>query len=166
MKHTDDWYMKKALCAAQWAARLDEVPVGCVIVKNDRIIAWGWNTRQTAQDPAGHAEMMAIRKASQKLGSWRLEDCTLYVTLEPCCMCAGAILQSRIPRVVFGARDPKGGCCGSCLSVFDTKGFNHHPSAEGGCMEQDCGLILTEYFREKRIRKKERKKKQTGSLPE
>lgn len=157
MNQKDEYYMSKAIEAARWAENLDEVPVGCVIVQNDKIISWGWNSRQTEQDPTGHAEIMAIRKAAEKLNSWRLEDCTLYVTLEPCCMCAGAIIQSRIPRVVFGASDPKGGCCGSCTDVFQIKGFNHYPEAEGGILSSQCSEMLSSYFRKKRKQKKNKK---------
>ncbi|WP_300919682.1 tRNA adenosine(34) deaminase TadA, partial [Faecalibaculum rodentium] len=139
MEHNDEWYMHKALTAARWAADLDEVPVGCVIVKHDKIIAWGWNSREETQDPTGHAEIMAIRKAAEYLGSWRLDDCTMYVTLEPCCMCAGALIQSRVSRVVFGASDPKGGCVGSCLNVFSVPEFNHHPAVDSGCLQTECG---------------------------
>ncbi len=162
MKRNDAWYMEKALAVAAWGESLDEVPVGCVIEKDGKIISWGWNSRQTMQDPAGHAEIMAIRKAAEKLETWHLDGCTLYVTLEPCCMCAGAIIQSRISRVVFGAYDPKGGCCGSCLNVFDTKEFNHHPSSEGGCLKERCGQILTDYFRKKRKLKKRKSFDMTG----
>lgn len=158
MEHNDEWYMHKAMTAARWAAQLDEVPVGCVIVKHDKIIAWGWNSREETQDPTGHAEIMAIRKAAEYLGSWRLDDCTMYVTLEPCCMCAGALVQSRVSRVVFGASDPKGGCVGSCLNVFSIPEFNHHPAVDSGCLQTECGTLLRDFFRQKRQRTKQKKK--------
>lgn len=156
MKHDDVYYMKKAMAMARWGERLDEVPVGCVIADNEgKIISWGYNLRQTIQDPTGHAEMMAIKKAAEKLGSWRLEDCTLYVTLEPCPMCSGAIIQSRIKRVVYGAADPKGGCAGSCINLFGVKGFNHYPLVEGGILQEECSDMLKQYFKKKRLQKKE-----------
>ena len=158
MKHDDIYYMKKAMAMARWGEGLDEVPVGCVIAGPEgNILSWGYNRRQTDQDPTGHAEMMAIRQAAEKLGSWRLEGCTLYVTLEPCPMCAGAIIQSRIGRVVYGASDPKGGCAGSCIDLFGVQGFNHYPQIQGGILREECAQMLKEYFKKKRRKKKEGK---------
>ncbi|MEG1639254.1 MAG: nucleoside deaminase, partial [Erysipelotrichaceae bacterium] len=120
-------YMKEALKEANKALLIDEVPIGCVIVKNDKIIARAHNLRETKQQSINHAEILAIQKACKKIGSWRLEDCSIYVTLEPCAMCAGAILQSRIDTVIFGALDPKGGCIESCIQMYEYPGFNHYP---------------------------------------
>ena len=142
---------------ARWGAKLDEVPIGCVIVKDGKIISWGVNSRQNRQDPTGHAEMNAIRQAARKLDSWRLEGCTLYVTLEPCPMCSGTIIQSRIERVVYGAKDPKGGCAGSCTDLFKVPGFNHYPEVDGGILEEECGQVLKDYFKAKRLKKKQLK---------
>lgn len=149
-------YMKAALKEAYKAELLDEVPIGCVIVKDDKIIARGHNLRETKQQSINHAEIIAIQKACKKVGSWRLEDCTLYVTLEPCCMCAGAILQSRIPRVVYGAADPKGGSIESTMRMYEQDGFNHYPEVISGIMREACSQILTSFFRNKRKKKKEK----------
>lgn len=149
-------YMKAALKEAYKAELLDEVPIGCVIVKDDKIIARGHNLRETKQQSINHAEIIAIQKACKKVGSWRLEDCTLYVTLEPCCMCAGAILQSRIPRVVYGAADPKGGSIESTMRMYEQDGFNHYPEVISGIMREECSQILTSFFRNKRKKKKEK----------
>lgn len=142
--------MKKALAQAQLAASKDEVPIGCVIVYKDKILSRAYNQREKKQSSLAHAEILAIEKACKKLGSWRLEDCTLYVTLEPCPMCTGAIVQSRIPRVVFGAYDPKGGCMGSCTNLLEVKGFNHYPTIEGGILQEECASLLKVFFRQKR----------------
>lgn len=142
--------MKKAIAQAQKAALHDEVPIGCVIVSHDKIVSRAFNQREKKQSSIAHAEILAIEKACKKLGSWRLEDCTLYVTLEPCPMCTGAIIQSRIPRVVFGAYDPKGGCMGSCTNLIEVKGFNHYPVIEGGVLQEECASLLKAFFREKR----------------
>ncbi|MEG0468574.1 MAG: tRNA adenosine(34) deaminase TadA [Longicatena sp.] len=146
----DKRFMLDAIKEANKALAIDEVPIGCVIVKDDKIIARGYNLREKKQQSIAHAEIITIQKACKKVGSWRLEDCTLYVTLEPCPMCSGAILQSRIKRVVFGAKDPKGGCMGSCMNMYDIKGFNHYPEITSGIMEEECGLMLTNFFKEKR----------------
>ena len=143
-------YMKEALKEAKKAELLDEVPIGCVIVKDDKIIARGHNQRETKQSPIGHAEIVAITKASKKLNSWRLEGCDIYVTLEPCIMCSGAIIQSRINKVYFGASDPKGGAFGSSLNVLDAKNINHHPEIISGVLKEECSQIITNYFRAKR----------------
>lgn len=148
--NSDAYWMKKALAQAQLAASKDEVPIGCVIVYKDKILSRAYNQREKKQSSLAHAEILAIEKACKKLGSWRLEDCTLYVTLEPCPMCTGAIIQSRIPRVVFGAYDPKGGCMGSCTNLLEVKGFNHYPTIEGGILQEECASLLKAFFRQKR----------------
>ena len=146
----DEKWMKQAIKQAKMAATKDEVPIGCVIVKDDKIIARAYNKREMNQQSIAHAEILAIQKACKKLNSWRLEGCTLYVTLEPCPMCAGAIIQSRIEHVVYGAYDPKGGCVGSCTNLFETKGFNHYPSYTSGILEEECSSLLKEFFKQKR----------------
>lgn len=147
MKET---YMLEAIKEARKAEKIDEVPIGCVIVKDDVIIARAHNKRESKQQSIAHAEILAIQKACKKLQSWRLEDCTLYVTLEPCPMCAGAILQSRIMQVVYGAKDPKGGCIESCMRMYDIPGFNHYPIYTSGVCEQECSIILKKFFKNKR----------------
>ena len=138
-------YMQKALELAREAALEGEVPVGCVIVRNGEIVATGRNRRETAKTALGHAEIEAIGAACEKLGGWRLWDCTLYVTLEPCPMCAGAIINARIPKVVCGAKDAKAGACGSVCDLF-TMGFNHHPVITYGTLGQQCADLLTQFF--------------------
>jgi len=142
-------YMKLALAQAQKAKSKDEVPVGAVIVHKGRVIAKGHNHRETKKDPLGHAEMYAIRKAAAKLGGWRLSGCTLFVTLEPCPMCAGAIINSRIESVVFGAYDPKAGAFGTLYDLAEGK-LNHKPQVTGGVLEEECAQMLSTYFRQKR----------------
>ena len=142
--------MKEALKEAKKAELIDEVPIGCVIVKDDKIIARGHNQRETNQSPIGHAEIIAINKASKKLKSWRLEGCDIYVTLEPCIMCSGAIIQSRISKVYYGASDPKGGALGSSINVLEAKNINHHPEVISGVMQEECSKIITNYFKQKR----------------
>ena len=141
--------MKASLAEAKKAYLIDEVPVGAVIVYNDKIIARGHNTREVKQSVLGHAEINAIKKASKKIGSWRLEDCDIYVTLEPCSMCSGAIIQSRIRNLYFGAFDPKTGACGSVLNLFEHN-FNHKVNVVGGIMENECSTIIKEFFKELR----------------
>ena len=143
-------YMKEALKEAKKAELIDEVPIGCVIVKDDKIIARGHNQRETNQSPIGHAEIIAINKASKKLKSWRLEGCDIYVTLEPCIMCSGAIIQSRISKVYYGAFDSKGGALGSSINVLEAKNINHHPKVISGVMQEECSKIITNYFKAKR----------------
>ena len=143
-------YMKEALKEAKKAELIDEVPIGCVIVKDDKIIARGHNQRETKQSPIGHAEIVAINKASKKLNSWRLEGCDIYVTLEPCIMCSGAIIQSRINKVYYGASDPKGGALGSSINVLEAKNINHHPEVISGVLQEKCSKIITNYFKAKR----------------
>lgn len=150
----DERYMKEALRQAKKAELLDEVPIGCVIVQNDKIIARGYNRRNTDKNTLSHAELNAIRKASKKTGDWRLEDCTLYVTLEPCQMCAGAIVQARIGRVVIGAMNPKAGCGGSILNLLEMPEFNHQAEVERGVLKEACSQQLTAFFRRLRESKK------------
>ena len=138
-------YMRQALALAQEAAAHGEVPVGCVIVREGRIVGRGRNRREEKQHTSSHAEMEAIRQANEALGTWRLDDCTLYVTLEPCPMCAGAIINARIPRVVFGAPDPKAGSCGSVTDLFALP-FNHHPVVERGLRAEEAQALLQAFF--------------------
>ena len=142
--------MKEALKEAKKAELIDEVPIGCVIVKDDKIIARGHNQRETNQSPIGHAEIIAINKVSKKLKSWRLEGCDIYVTLEPCIMCSGAIIQSRINKVYYGASDPKGGALGSSINVLEANNINHHPEVVPGVLKEECSSIITNYFKAKR----------------
>lgn len=151
----DEKYMKEALKQAKKAAAIDEVPIGCVIVHGDKIIARGYNRRNTEGSTLAHAEIIAIKKASRKLNDWRLEECTMYVTLEPCPMCAGAIVQARIPKVVIGAMNPKAGCAGSILDMFQVREFNHQVEKVSGVLEEECSNIMTKFFWELRKRKKQ-----------
>lgn len=145
-------YMKEALKQAQKAYVLGEVPIGCVIVYGDKIIGRGYNRRNTDKSTLSHAEITAIRKASRKIGDWRLEECTLYVTLEPCQMCSGAIVQARIPEVVMGSMNPKAGCAGSILNLLEMPEFNHQVRVTRGVKEEACSALLTQFFRELRER--------------
>lgn len=153
-------YMKRAIELAQIAASVGEVPVGAVVVKRNtgEIVGEGYNKRETDKSPLAHAEIEAIKNASEKLGGWRLLDCEIYVTLEPCPMCAGAIINSRIERVVFGAFDKKAGSCGSVVNLFELP-YNHFPEIEGGIMEEECSQLLSEFFKELRNRPKKKWKK-------
>jgi len=153
----DEKYMKEALRQARKACALDEVPIGCVIVYEDRIIARGYNRRNTDKNTTSHAEINAIRKASRRLGDWRLEGCTIYITLEPCQMCAGAIVQSRITRVVIGSMNPKAGCAGSVLNLLEMPQFNHQCEVTRGVLEEECSQMLSGFFRELREKKKREK---------
>ncbi len=154
MKLTEEEkYMKEAIRQAHKAWKLREVPIGCVIVKDGRIIARGYNRRNTDKNTLAHAELLAIRKASRAVGDWRLEDCTMYITLEPCQMCAGAIVQARIPRVVIGSRNPKAGCAGSVLNLLQVPEFNHQAELTEGVLEQECSAMLSDFFRVLRERK-------------
>ena len=146
-KYSHEYWMLKALRASRRAFALDEVPVGAIIVKDNKIIGRGYNTRETKQNPLHHAEIIAINQAARKLKSWRLLDCTLYVTLEPCTMCSGAIVLSRIPTVVFGAWDPKAGACGSIANVLADKKLNHQPTVISNICQAECSRILKEFFR-------------------
>lgn len=149
----DDMRMGMALNAAMQAYDEGEVPVGAVIFQGDRLLAKAWNQRESLNDPTAHAEILAITQASAALESWRLEDCTLYVTLEPCAMCAGAIVLARIPRVIFGASDPKAGACGSVLDITGCTKLNHNPEVISGLREEDCSSILKDFFGERRQKK-------------
>lgn len=151
---TDIRYMKEAIRQAKKAAALGEVPIGCVIVYNDEIIGRGYNRRNTDKSTLSHAEITAIRKASKKMGDWRLEGCTLYVTLEPCQMCAGAIVQARVDRVVMAAMNAKAGCGGSVLNILQMPEFNHQVVVTRGVLEQECSSMLTTFFKQLRIRNK------------
>lgn len=155
---TDRLFMKQALEEAQKAAVLGEVPIGAVLVYNGEIIARAHNLRETTQNATTHAELEVIQEACKKIGSWRLENTTLYVTLEPCPMCAGAILQSRVPRVVYGARDMKAGCVDSLYQLLNDARFNHECEVTEGILAEECGQILTDFFRALRDRKKAEKK--------
>ena len=150
---TDERYMKEAIKQAKKAYALKEVPIGCVIVYEDKIIARGYNRRNTDKNTLSHAEILAIKKASKKLGDWRLEDCTLYVTLEPCQMCAGAIVQARVSRVVIGSMNPKAGCAGSILNLLEMDEFNHQVDVERGVLNDACSDMLTTFFKELRAEK-------------
>jgi len=150
MERNHEFYMKRALAEAAKAAALDEVPVGAVIVKDGRIIARGHNRRETTGDPTSHAEINALRKACRKLGSWRIPGCSVYVTIEPCSMCAGALLWARVDTIVYGASDNKGGALGSSYNLFDQKNLNHHPGTVGGILKEDCQAIISAYFKKKR----------------
>lgn len=144
-------FMKEAVKQAKKAVKLGEVPIGCVIVKDGKIIARGYNRRNTDHSTLSHAEIKAIRKASSILHDWRLEGCTLYVTLEPCQMCAGAIVQARIPRVVMGCMNPKAGCGGSVLNILQMREFNHQTEVKRGVLEKECSEVLSEFFKSLRI---------------
>lgn len=143
---TDEKFMKQALLQAKKAKELGEVPIGCVIVQDGKVIGRGYNRRNTDKSTLSHAEITAIRKASKKLNDWRLEECTLYVTLEPCQMCAGAIVQARVKEVVIGAMNPKAGCAGSILNLFTMKQFNHQVQTTYGVCEEECSRILKQFF--------------------
>ena len=149
-----EYYMKMALKEAKKAYKLGEVPIGCVIVYEDKIIGKGYNRRNTDKSTLSHAEITAIKKASKVIGDWRLEDCTLYVTLEPCQMCSGAIVQARIPTVVMGCMNPKAGCAGSIINILDMPEFNHQVHTIRGILEEECSQMLTTFFKELRIKKK------------
>lgn len=158
MKMTqDEKYMKAAIREAKKAYALDEVPIGCVIVQDGTIIARGYNRRNTEGNTLAHAELTAIKKASKKTGDWRLEDCTMYVTLEPCQMCAGAIVQSRMKKVVIATMNPKAGCVGSVLNLLQMAAFNHQVEIEKGVLEEECSTMLSDFFRELREKKKREK---------
>lgn len=150
MKDKTEKYMRFALKEAQKAALIDEVPVGCIIVLNDKIIAKAHNKKETTNDPCGHAEIIAIRKACKKISNWRLENCEMYVTIEPCIMCSGAIIQSRIKKVFYGAKDNKGGGLGTSINVLEAKNINHVPEVYGGILLEECSKIISDYFKTKR----------------
>lgn len=154
-----DYWMRRAIAEAGNAQGKDEVPIGCVIVRGGRIIARGHNLRETSQDPSGHAEMIAIRKAARKLGSWRLLDTVLYVTLEPCTMCMGAIILARIPAVVFGCYDPKGGAAGSLYDLSSDPRLNHSVELLPRVLEMECSALLSDFFAD--LRRRRRKSRTT-----
>ena len=153
----DRKYMEQAIKQAKKAAEIDEVPIGCVIVYKDKIIARGYNKRNSKKNTLCHAEIEAINKASKKIGDWRLEDCTMYVTLEPCPMCAGAIVQSRMKRVVIGTMNPKAGCAGSIINLLQIDKFNHKVIVDTGIRQDECKSLMKEFFRNLRKRKSEEK---------
>ncbi len=153
----EEKYMHAAIREAKKAYALEEVPIGCVIVYEDKIIARGYNRRNTDKNTIAHAEMSAIKKASKKLGDWRLEGCTMYVTLEPCQMCAGAIVQARIDKVVIGSMNAKAGCAGSVLNLLDIPAFNHQVAVQKGVLEAECSEMLSNFFRELRQKKKNKR---------
>lgn len=152
--------MKEAIKQAKKAYALDETPIGCVIVCEGKVISRGYNRRNTDKNPLAHAEITAIRKASRRLGDWRLEGCTMYVTLEPCQMCAGAIVQSRMDRVVIGCMNPKAGCAGSILNLLQMDSFNHQAEITAGVLEEECSSLMKQFFRE--LREKKKKEKRSG----
>ncbi len=162
MMTDDERFMKRALHQAERAAALGEVPIGCVIVHDGKVVGRGYNRRNTDRTTLAHAEISAIDKASRRLGDWRLEGCTLYVTLEPCQMCSGAIVQSRIDRVVIGAMNPKAGCAGSILNLLQMQEFNHQVEITYGVLEDECSTILKDFFKELRIRVREEKAARRG----
>ncbi|MFC0332364.1 tRNA adenosine(34) deaminase TadA [Paenibacillus sepulcri] len=148
----DRQWMQEAIEEALKAERLGEVPIGAVIVHGDEVIGRGHNLRETSMDPTAHAEIIAIREASRKLGAWRLLDCTLYVTLEPCPMCAGALIQSRVKKVVYGTADPKAGCAGTLMNLLQEPRFNHETQLVSGLLQEECSALLTQFFRRLRGR--------------
>lgn len=157
-KYTEDEkYMRLALKQAEKAYANGDVPIGCVIVMEGRVIARGYNRRNKDRQSLAHAELMAIKKASKLLGDWRLEECKMYVTLEPCQMCSGAIVQARIPEVVIGCMNPKAGCAGSIINLLDMEGFNHRVKITKGVLEQECSELLTSFFKELRVKLKQEK---------
>ena len=160
MQSIDEKYMKEAVRQAKKAYGIGEVPIGCVIVYEDKIIGRGYNRRTVDNNTLAHAELIAIRKACKKIGDWRLEGCTMYVTLEPCQMCSGAIVQSRIPRVVIGCMNPKAGCAGSILNLLQVEEFNHQTELTKGVLEEECSQMMKAFFKELRESKKEKKEKQ------
>lgn len=147
---TDEFYMKEAIKQAKRAARIDEVPIGCVIVYDNKIIARGYNQRNKKKTTLAHAEILAIAKAGKVIGDWRLEDCTMYVTLEPCQMCAGAIVQARMKRVVLGSKNAKAGCAGSVLNLLQEQRFNHQVELTDGVLEEECSIMLSDFFKQLR----------------
>ncbi|MCA0984933.1 tRNA adenosine(34) deaminase TadA [Halobacillus yeomjeoni] len=152
----DEHYMRLAIEEAMKAEKEGEVPIGAVITHHGEVVATGYNQRETSQLASSHAEFIAIERANQQLGSWRLEDCTLYVTLEPCPMCAGAILQARVPKVVYGAKDPKAGCAGTLMNLLEDDRFNHLAEVIPGVLGEECGFMLTDFFRKLRQKKKKK----------
>lgn len=154
MNKVDEGHMYQAIESAKQAREIGEVPIGAVIVYKEEVIAAGYNIRETSQLTSSHAELIAIKAANKKLGSWRLENCTLYVTLEPCAMCAGAIVQSRMERVVFGAFDQKAGCAGTLMNLLQDSRFNHQVDVTGGVLATTCGGLLSDFFKDLRAKEK------------
>lgn len=154
-KRKDEKYMKLALKEAKKARDINEVPIGCVIVRDDKVIGKGYNKRNTDKNVLSHAELIAIKQACKKTGDWRLEDCTMYITLEPCQMCAGAMVQARLQRAVIGSMNPKAGCGGSVLNILQMAEFNHQVDVERGVLEEECSGILTDFFADLREQKKQ-----------
>ena len=162
--NADEKYKRAAIGQARKAGAIGEVPIGCVIVYEDKIIARGYNRRTIDKNVLSHAEIIAIKKACKKMGDWRLEGCTMYVTLEPCPMCAGAIVQARIPKVVIGCMNPKAGCAGSVLDLLHEDGFNHQVEMENGVLEEECSRLMKDFFkalREKKAAIKKQKQEET-----
>lgn len=157
-QHDHSFFMHKAIHQAKRAMELGEVPIGCVIVHEGKIIGRGFNRRLTSHSTLAHAEIIAIRQACRKLGDWRLEGCTMYVTLEPCQMCSGALVQARIDRVIVGAPNPKAGCAGSILNLLQMKEFNHQVEIVNGVCGEECSALLTNFFRDMRTRERKNKK--------
>jgi tRNA(adenine34) deaminase len=153
IRDEDMHWMREAIAEAEKAKQLGEVPIGAVVVKDGAIIGRGHNLRETTFDPTAHAEMIAIREASRELGAWRLLDCTLYVTLEPCPMCAGALIQGRIRKVVYGTTDPKAGCAGTLMNLLQEPRFNHETELVSGVLQEECAMLLTDFFRQLRKRR-------------
>lgn len=153
----DEKYMKETIKQAKKAWKIGEVPIGCVIVYEGRVIGRGYNRRTIDKNTLAHAELQAIRRASRKMGDWRLEDCTMYVTLEPCQMCSGAIVQARMKRVVVGCMNPKAGCAGSILNLLQMEQFNHQAELETGVLEEECSQMMKGFFKELREKRKQEK---------
>ena len=150
----DEKFMKEAIKQAKKAAKIDDVPIGCVIVQDGVIIARGYNQRNKQKTTLGHGEILAIKKAGKVVGDWRLEDCTMYITLEPCPMCAGAIVQARIKKVVIGTMNPKAGCAGSVINLLQMEGLNHKVEIEQGILEEECKNLMQDFFKKLREKKK------------
>ncbi|NQD68882.1 nucleoside deaminase [Bacillus haikouensis] len=164
MKTREEHFMMEALKEAEKAREINEVPIGAVVVMGDEVIGRGYNLRETTQNAITHAETLAIQEACENAGTWRLEGAELYVTLEPCPMCSGAIILSRIEKVVYGAADPKAGCAGTLMNLLNDSRFNHQCEVVSGVLEESCGAILSDFFRELRARKKEEKNKKQSPL--
>jgi tRNA(adenine34) deaminase len=159
-EYTDEYYMKEAIKEAKKAEALAEVPIGAIVVIDGKIISRAYNLRESKQSAVAHAEILAIEQACKEMGSWRLENAVLYVTLEPCAMCSGAIILSRVKRVVYGAQDPKGGCAGTFMNLLQDDRFNHQSEVTSGVLEYECGHLLSDFFRKLRERRKLMKKQQ------
>ena len=158
----DEKFMKEAIKQAKKAAKIGDVPIGCVIVQDGTIIARGYNQRNKKKTTLGHGEILAIKKAGKVVGDWRLEDCTMYITLEPCPMCAGAIVQARIKKVVIGTMNPKAGCAGSVINLLQMEGFNHKVEMEQGILEEECKKLMQDFF--KNLREKKKQDKEEGNI--